>query len=120
MLFLTVYHANKLKLYAIMATVLLAVQIVSALFCGDVDCLPDVVDKKLTALTCNVPDGRAAQASISDMDRHSICLCFCHVLIDQQPLPSYLVSFVATPHLPSVILLYSPALIDNIDHPPTA
>jgi len=110
--------ANLKKLFHLFAALLLAVQLVSVVFCGDADCLQGGTDENCDALICGLLGKHAAANPAADDGQGNSCQCVCHLLIDVPRITLNAVPFAAAPFHAGAMRRLVSSPIRSIYHPP--
>lgn len=102
------------------AALLLAVQLVGVVFCGDTDCLQGGTDENCDALICGLLGKHGAANPAANDGLDNSCQCVCHLLIDVPQITLNAVLLAATPfHVDATLRLISSS-VRSIYHPPLA
>lgn len=108
------------KFFHLIAALLLLVQLVSVVFCGDADCLQGGSTENCAALICNLLGKHSAPVPTADNTQSNSCQCYCHALIDLPKITLDAVPFATAPfHAKEALHLVS-SPVRSIYHPPLA
>ncbi len=100
------------------AALLLAVQLVGVVFCGDTDCLQGGTDENCDALICGLLGKHAAANPAADDGQDNSCQCVCHLLIDVPKITLNAVLLAAAPFPVGATLRLISSPVRSIYHPP--
>ena len=111
---------NFKMLFHLLAAVLLGLQLMNVVFCGDADCLQGGSEENCTTLICNLLGKHSAPASTADNGQSSSCQCYCHGLIDLPKITFDALPYAASPFHANEAQQLVSSPVRSIYHPPLA